>query len=111
MDHDIPRRRLAARAAIWAGWAIVDAAATWPRATIVAYTLVWALLDVPLWVSGGGWWNAVVVAVNPLTWAVLWVAADIDDEGDDDVPVITSLGAPEAIWQTSIASERTVHLS
>jgi len=98
---------------VWAAW---DAAMEAPRIAITVYAVVWFLADTLThafgqdlhWWDGAGWWNTIPVALNPVTWAVLERAANWHEE---DIPDITSMGGDgQRIWNTAIASDRSVHL-
>lgn len=93
-------------AVAWAALSLFDAACRYPRVTLGVYAVGWGWFGVPLWIDGAGWWNAAVVAVNPLTLfavlaAVKWREWDAPepDPIDDDV----------TLWQTVLASDHVAH--
>ena len=72
-----------------------------PRVTVALYGVVWALLHVPLWMPGWGWGNALWVALNPATAAVVLVVWM--DQRRPAKPVVEDRRV--AIWNTVIAAD------
>ena len=63
--------RVASSAVVTLFWLLWDAAVRFPRAAAVVYAVGWCLLDIPAWQGSWGWWNAALIAVNPVTVAVV----------------------------------------
>lgn len=94
--------RVASSAVVALFWFAWDAAVRFPRAAVVVYTLGWCLLDIPAWRGSWGWWNAALVAIHPVTVAVVvrawWEYGDPEEEFQGPV-----MDGRVAMWDTVMA--------